>query len=181
MAFLGGTFDASTVEPSAPMELLQPGEYPVQIIESVIKDTSTGGKMLALTFEVIDGHSKGRRLWDNLNYINSNPQAQDIAHRAISAICHAVNVIKMDDTEQLHFKPLIAAVKVQPARTDPHTGKAYDASNRISGYKAYSGHAPASNRPAFGTQKPTGGFAASGGGATASAPAGGAAPPPWKR
>ena len=54
MAFLGGTFDANSVEPSAPMEVLPPGKYSAQIIESEMRETRSGGQMLKITMEVVE-------------------------------------------------------------------------------------------------------------------------------
>lgn len=147
MAFLGGTFDANSVEPSAPMEILPPGKYPVQIIESEMRETRTGGQMLKLTMEVLDGPSKGRKIWDNLNLVNSNPQAQEIAHRTLSAICHAVGKLQVQDSEELHFRPLMATVEV--AIDDRDKALPPDEQrkqNRVKGYSSADGSA--ASRPA---------------------------------
>ncbi len=42
MASLNGTFDASGVEPAAPMELLPPGRYVAQIVQSEMQPTKAG-------------------------------------------------------------------------------------------------------------------------------------------
>ena len=57
-------------------------------------------------------------------------QAQAIAQQQLSAICHAVNVLKISNPAALHNKPMTIKVKVRPA----HDG--YDASNDIGGYSA---------------------------------------------
>ncbi len=74
---------------------------------------------------MLEGAYAGRKLFDRLNLINANPTTVEIAQRTLSAICHAVGKMQVDDSEQLHLIPLIADVKVQP----PKNG--YDASNTL--------------------------------------------------
>ncbi len=147
MANLGGTFDANAVEPSAPREILPPGDYTVQIVESEMADTKAGnGQMLKLTMDIIDGPHTGRKLWDRLNLVNPNAQAVEIAQRTLSAICHATGQLTVSDSEQLHFKPMVAAVKVKPAGNDKF-GVYREAQNEVSGYKP-AGSASARPAPA---------------------------------
>lgn len=126
-------FDASSVSPESQFTPIPNGDYPVLISESEIKDTKAGtGQYLQLVLEVIDGHYKGRKIWDRLNIVNPNQVAQDIGQRALSQICHAVGVLNLQDTADLHQKPLVAKVVVSPARDG------YDESNEVKEYKAYS-------------------------------------------
>ena len=126
MARLGETFDATTVEPHKPLEALPPGRYVVQIVNSEMRPTKDGmGQYLWLELDVLEGEYAGRKLFDRLNLINANPTTVEIAQRTLSAICHAVGKMQVDDSEQLHLIPLIADVKVQP----PKNG--YDASNTL--------------------------------------------------
>lgn len=149
MAYIG-SFDATSVEPSAPIEILPPGKYPVQIVKSEMKDTKAGtGQLLALEMEIIDGPAKGRKLWENLNLVNPNPQAQEIAQRTLSAICHAVGRLQVSDSEELHFKPMIATVEVEPEGPDKN-GIHRKERNSIKGFSAASG---ATAAPAFQTQQ----------------------------
>jgi hypothetical protein len=135
MASLGQTFDANSVSPAAAYTPIPAGKYAVQIVDSEMKGTSTGGKMLVLQLEIADGEFTGRRLWDRLNLVNSNATAQEIAQRTLSAICHATGQMTVQDSEQLHFKPMIVTVKVRPAGPD-RNGVERDAQNEIKGYEA---------------------------------------------
>jgi len=139
MANLGYTFDATQVEPNAPRELLPPGKYVAQIVKSEMKPTNSGGEMLEIELDIIEGEFQNRKLWDRLNLVNTNPKAQEIALRTLSAICHATGKLAVQDSEELHFKPLMVTVKVQPERTDPKSGRTYAPSNVISGYEAING------------------------------------------
>jgi hypothetical protein len=118
MAKLGGTFDATGVEPNAPLEALPPGDYKVQILQSEMRVTKAGtGQILWLDMEVQEGPCKGRHVYDQLNLINPNPTAEEIAQRTLSAICHAVGKLQVADSEELHFQPLLVRVAVKPTAT----------------------------------------------------------------
>ena len=149
-------FDASTVAPQASTSPIPAGTYLAQVIESDIKDLASGnGKGMKLTFEIIDGQYKGRRIWENLNIQHTNEDSQRIAQSQLSALCHAVGVIKLRDTAALHMKPVNIKVTVREAE-----GK-YQASNNVKGYEsagpvaptqaaeAPSAPAPASKAPAW--------------------------------
>jgi hypothetical protein len=125
MAKLGGTFDASSVEPNAPLEALPPGDYLAQIVQSEMRVTKAGnGQLLWLDMEILEGALKGRHLYDQLNLINPNPTAEEIAQRTLSAICHAVGKLQVADSEELHFQPLLVRVAVKP-----------NGYNEVKGYK----------------------------------------------
>jgi len=127
MANLNG-FDASQVEPTS-FDPLPAGKYLAVITESEMRPTKKGaGQYLNLTFEVIEGEYKGRKLWARLNLKNPNPQAEQIARGQLSAICRAVGVMAPKDSLELHNLPLVVTVKVKK-RED--TG---DLQNEVSGY-----------------------------------------------
>ena len=124
-------FDASQVAPQQATGPLPAGTYLAHITESDIRDLSSGnGKGLKLTFEIIDGQFKGRKVWENLNIQHTNEDTQRISQSQLSALCHAVNVIKLLDTAALHFKPVRINVTVREAQGQ------YKASNNIKGYEA---------------------------------------------
>lgn len=142
-------FDATQVSPENQFTPVPNGDYPVVITESEVKPTKDGtGQYLQLTLEVIDGHYKGRKIWDRLNLWNKNSTAVEIAQRALSQICHAIGVLQVQDTVMLHNKPLIATLAVRAA------GGGYDESNDVKGYKAYSS-GPAPVAPAAPAPTPT--------------------------
>jgi Protein of unknown function (DUF669) len=172
MAFLGGTFDANSVEPSAPIEVLPPGKYPAQIVNSEMRETKTGGQMLWLEMEIVDGTAKGRKLWDRLNLVNSNTTAVEIAQRTLSAICHAAGKLQVSDSEELHFKPMLVTVKVRPAGPDKQ-GVQREAQNEIGGYAAL-GSAPVA-QPVAARPAPVAPVARPASAAAA------ASAPPWRR
>ncbi|NCC41567.1 MAG: DUF669 domain-containing protein [Gammaproteobacteria bacterium] len=162
MAFLGGTFDATQVQPSSGYEVLPAGEYKIVIVDSVMETTKAGnGQFLKLQMSVLDGPHQGATLFDRLNLVNPNQTAMDIAQRTLSAICHAVGMMQIQDSAQLHNRPLIARVTLKGGDGQ------YGPSNEIKAYK-----------PIGQQQAPTPAPAAT----TQSAPVANAAPagvPPW--
>jgi hypothetical protein len=127
-------FDASQVAPQASTGPLPAGVYLAHIVESDVQPLKSGnGEGLKLTFEVIDGQFKGRKVYENLNIRHTSEDTQRIAQSQLSALCHAVNVIKLMDTAALHFKPVRINVTVREA-----VGQ-YKASNNIKGYEAAGG------------------------------------------
>jgi ribosomal protein S28E/S33 len=148
MAFLGETFDATSVEPAQPRDNLPPGNYTAQVIESVMKETAKGGQMLQLTLEIIDGPSKGRRVWDNLNIKNPNPTAQEIALRTLSAICLAIGKQHISDSEEIHFLPMTITVAVEVDNRDKELPPDEQRRrNVVKGYAAPRGDAPVAKAP----------------------------------
>ncbi|MEO5376056.1 MAG: DUF669 domain-containing protein [Alphaproteobacteria bacterium] len=117
MANFGATFDATGVEPNKPFEVLPPGRYLVQIVASEMRVTKNGmGQYLWLELDVLEGEHAGRKLFDRLNLVNNNIQTVEIAQSTLSAICHAIGRMQVQDSEELHLIPMIADVKVQPPK-----------------------------------------------------------------
>lgn len=174
MAALNQTFDANSVAPSAPMEVLPPGKYPVQIVNSEMRSTKDNkGQYLWLELDILDGQFQGRKLWDRLNLVNGNQQAVEIAQRALSAICHATGQMAVSDSEQLHYKPMLATVKVKPAGPD-NQGVHREAQNEVRGYEAMAAPAASYPAPRQQTQAPVQAAAKPAAQAAASTP-------PWRR
>ena len=133
MAYIGYEFNANEVEPAAPMEVVPPGEYVVHIKNSEMKDNKAGtGQYLQLDVEIAEGEWKNRRIFARLNLDNPNPTAVEIANRELSSICHAIGVMKVRDSSQLHHKKLIAKVDVEKREK-------YDPQNVIKNWKPLEG------------------------------------------
>lgn len=133
-------FDATTVEPSRPFEPLPAGDYTCAIVNSELKKSGKGDDMLSLELEVVDGEHRGRKLFDNLMRSHSNPQVVHIADEKLSALCHATNVLRPQDSTQLHNIPVTVAVKCKRRKDNGEW------SNEVGGYKART--RPAASQPA---------------------------------
>lgn len=128
MADLHG-FDASQVEPLNGLEPIPAGQYLAAITESEMRPTRSGtGSFLQLTFQVLDGPYKGRRLWARLNLDNPNATAVQIARAELAAICRAVGVMAPKDSVELHNLPLVIHVR---CRKRADTGEIV---NEVKGY-----------------------------------------------
>jgi hypothetical protein len=144
-------FNASTVKPIEAMEAIPPGWYTAQMSASEMKPTSGGdGEFLNCEFAILAPQEfAARKVFTRLNLQNKNPVAVEIAYRTLSAICHAVGVIQVDDSAQLHNRPMQIKVKLRPAGIGADN-QHHEASNEINGYKAVEaiGATPMSMPPA---------------------------------
>jgi len=142
---------------------LPEGQYVVIATASEMKPTKNGqGQFLQITFEVLDGPHKGRKLWARLNLVNQNQTAVDIAQRELGAICRAVGVIKPNDSAELHNKPLLVTVVVEidDRKREGNAIKKYESAT-VQGQVAAPGGV-AANAPAFAAAPAAAPWAASG-------------------
>lgn len=122
-------FDATKVNPTIPLDVLPAGKYVVEITNSATKETKAkNGSYLELEMTVLDGEYKGRKLWDRLCVNHVNRKTQEIAQANLSALCHAINVLKPIDSFDLHGLPFVVNVRLQK---NENTGEMF---NDIRGY-----------------------------------------------
>ena len=122
-------FNAHNVDPATEFEPIPAGKYTAVISDPEMKPTRNGtGSYLELTFQVVEGEYKSRKLWARLNLDNPNPLTVKIAQAELSSICHATGVMQPKDSIELHNLPLQVTVKLKK-RSD--TG---ELTNEISGY-----------------------------------------------
>jgi len=102
---------------SGQYEPLPAGVYTMQIVNSDMRTTKAGdGQYLYLEFEVQGPTHTGRKFFDRLNLFNNNPKTVEIANRQLASICRAVNILTLNNSEELHFKPLQVKIKVTQSR-----------------------------------------------------------------
>jgi hypothetical protein len=130
------SFDTSTVAPREnTYELLPAGSYPAVVEESDIQALKSGnGSAMVLTFRVVDGQFMGRKIWARLNVRHSNPEAERIAQQQLRELCDAIGLARMQDTTELHNKPVTIRVKIREDKTGQ-----YEPRNEIAGYKQLGG------------------------------------------
>lgn len=127
-------FDASRVAPSTgELDPIPAAWYIAMMDKSEMVPTkdaaTTGHAYLECRFNIADGQFAGRKLFSRLNLRNSNPVAAEIAQKELSAICHAVGIMQVQDSQQLHGIPIKIKVKLKPATAQ------YSASNEITTFK----------------------------------------------
>lgn len=173
MAFLGQTFDVNEMpEGNGNFEPLPPGWYNANITQAELKATNDGtGQYIKMRYDITGPTHQGRVVFGNLNIKNASAKAEEIGRKQLGDVMRAIGLAKVTDTDQLIGGSLQIKLEIREARTDERTGKTYDASNDVKGYKAVNGSQPA--------------FAASAAkpaqAAIAPAAASGKAAPPWAK
>jgi hypothetical protein len=145
--FQGG-FDATAVAPDEGRDftLIEAGTLlDFEITGAEVKDTSKkDGCYLALETTVIGPTHANRKIWKNITLRNPNAQAESIGQAQLSALCRAVNIPKLDDTDQLFGKIFRGRVGIEKGRlknpSQPN-GEKYPDKNDIAAFEAH-GNAP---------------------------------------
>ena len=163
MAQLPSNFNPKDHKPMGDFSAFEPCDV-IAVISSSAKQESKstpGNFYWKLEFDIIDGPHKGRKLWTNLNLINSNPSAVERANSELTSICESCGIYNViSDTAELHGIPMVCHVGIEPQNASN------PARNKITGYDAAAGY-----------EKPATPSAAA---ATASAPAGGKKKRAWE-
>jgi hypothetical protein len=171
MAFLGQTFDANELPQGTGgnFEPLPEGNYNATITQAELKNTNDGGgQYIKLRLDITGPSHQGRVIFSNLNIKNASAKAEEIGRQQLGDIMRAVGLAKVTDTDQLIGGNVNIKLTIRAARTDEKTGKTYESSNEVKGYRAINGGAaPAAFKAAAPAAAP----------AAASAPA--KASPPW--
>lgn len=150
-SIIPGGFDASTVEPQESRDYspMPAGLYTVEVTNSEVKDLKSGnGTGLSLEFTVMEPEGFARRkVWQQLNIKHTNSEAEQIAQAQLSALCRAVGISVLKDSDDLFQKILRIRLKIRPAKDG------YPANNDVTGYESTGAGAPppqatAASRPA---------------------------------
>lgn len=119
----------SSMSAAAP-HLIPKGDYQAQVVDSAVVRTASGsGEMLKLTFEVMAGDFRRRRLVERLNIVNANATAQRIAQEMLARLCAAAGLAGVADSEELHGIPVMIRVGIRPGSGD------YGEQNTIKDYR----------------------------------------------
>lgn len=116
----------------------------VVITDSGFKNPGNGAtEYLSLTFQIIEGQSKGRLIWQNLSLNDPDPKWLGAAKRRLRAIYNAVcKPSGVNDSSELHNIPHLVSLEIEPAKNG------YPAKNRIKKWMPYSQtQSPTATRP----------------------------------
>lgn len=142
-------FNAANVDPTDTFQPIPAGVYLAHVTDSEVKPTKAGsGEYIAMTLEILDGQYKGRKVFTNINVRNSNATAEQIGQKALSQLCHAVGVLQLTDTAQLHGRPFRAKVTIR--KDDGYGDK-----NEVRGFESASATAAPAGAPAQAQPAPT--------------------------
>lgn len=140
VSIFGAAFDATQVEPATGFDPIPRGRYLCCIEKSEMKTTrDSAGQYLELAFKVLDGEHANRVVFARLNLVNANPKATEIAYREFSALCRACGVLQVQDSAELHNRPLLIQVELENGQDK--NGNARQ-NNVIKGYYSTIGGAP---------------------------------------
>jgi len=130
MAKLSAVFDSGQHEDmQSGFDPIPAGEYLSMLVESELKTTKKkDGQYIKLKFKIMEGEFKGRFIWTNLNLINPNPVAVEIAQKELATLCRSCGKAVIKDTQELHGVPILMKVKIVPAKGD------FPANNAPTGY-----------------------------------------------
>lgn len=138
-------FDTSLVEDRKnSYELLPAGFYTAQVTDSSVVPLKSGnGEGLKLTFTVLSDNYRGRKLFMQLNVKHTSQSAQEIGLSTLKKLCNSIGLARIENTLELHNKPLQIRVKVRKSDTAE-----YEDQNEIAGFQpAAGGQALTANRP----------------------------------
>lgn len=168
-------FDATQVAPQESINPIPAGVYLAQAIESDVRPLKSGmGRSLSITFQVLEGQYINRKVFAHLNIEHrGSAEAERIAQSQLSALCHAVGVLKPQDSSALHMKPVRIRVKIRKDESGQYGDK-----NEVTGYEAAQGGLPPPAAAAARSPAPSGFPPA---GAAQAAPPPAAAAAPWAR
>lgn len=128
MAALGKKFDATEHDTTqSDYAELPNGIYKLEVEASEVKPTSNGkGTILKVTNSVIAPEDyAGRKLFNNYNLENESAQAQEIGQKQFAALCRAIGVSEVEDSEELHFKAYTVRVALgKPSKDGQYPARA---------------------------------------------------------
>ena len=129
MAMLPNVFNSEGKEKMG-FSVLPAGWYEAEIVKSEVKDTKAGtGKYLMLQFKIINHDEyNGRFIFTNLNLVNPNQTAVQIAEKELATICDACGTNVIEDSAELHDIPLGVKLTVKAETAQ------WPAKNEIKGY-----------------------------------------------
>ncbi len=143
------SFDSTKVAPDVGYTPLPADKYTAVIVGIEMKTTHKGdGEYLSVMFEVIEGKFSGRKIFDNLNWVNKSTQAVEIGKKKLAAICYAVGVLQPVDSAELHNIPLLVTVRIKEGRNEV-TGYAAANTNTATTTAAPATQHAAANGPAL--------------------------------
>ncbi len=165
MANLGQTYDTSDLpEGGGGFDPVPPGWYNVSITQATLENTKNGsGQYINVRYDIIGPSFQGRVVFGKIHIKNANPKAEEYARADLGNLMRAIGLARVTDTDQLIGANLKIKLNIRPERVDEDTGKTYDATNEVRGFKAMEGAVPNMG----GTHKEP------------SAPTSGKAAPPW--
>jgi len=119
-------------------ELIPNGQYMMHLASAEMKKTKRGdGAYLSACFEITKGSMAGRKVWNNFNVANPNPEAERIGREQLKRLAVAVGKPNASDTDQLIEIDFVGTIAVEKG------GAGYPDKNIVKGFAATTGTKPA--------------------------------------
>ena len=144
MAFLGETYDENEMpQGNNNYEPLPAGWYDATVTQCELCDTKNGtGQYIKVRYDITGPTHEGRVVFGNLNIKNASAKAEEIGRQQLGELMRSIGLAKVTDTDQLIGGQLQIKLDIRPERTDPTSGKTYEAQNEVKGFKSTSGSIP---------------------------------------
>lgn len=135
MAFLDHAIELDALpESTKSYDLLPPGWYDAAVAGAELRDTKSGGQMIAVKYSILGPTHQGRLVWGNVNIRNANPKAEEIGRQQLGDIMRATGLARVTDTDQLIG--LTMGIKVAIRESEQ-----YGNSNEVKGWRSIQGSA----------------------------------------
>jgi len=140
MASLGQRFNAEDHDTTQrDFTPVPDGDYVLEVSQSEVAPTSNGkGVVMKLVYSVIAPEEfKGRNIYDNINIEHSTARAQEIGREHLAALCRALELPAIEDSDELHFKQFAARIgmgKDSKERNEDGTGPKYPGRPEVKRY-----------------------------------------------
>lgn len=138
---LGQDFDPKSVgSPSTDYGLIKPGWYDVIVNAAKVKRTKSGtGSVLRMEMTIMGGEFDdqefvGRKVWPNINLVNSIQLAEEIGQRDLAALTMACELESLRDTSELIDQTLQVRIKIAKSKKEE-----YGDENSVTAYRASGG------------------------------------------
>lgn len=126
-------FQVNSNENRSEFALLPEGTYHVEITEGDVKQSASGGTYVQFKYKVVEGPCMNRVLFDRFNIINPNPESVRIGRQQLISLADSVGINDPSNTDPFIGKHTLAKVTIEEGKGN------YGDSNRIKGYKKYTG------------------------------------------
>ena len=125
-------------------EPLPSGDYTAAITQAEVKPTADGsGEYIKLRLDITGPTHEGRVVFANLNTKNQSLKAEEIGRAQLGEIMRALGLPRLRDTDEMIGGQVGIKLTIRPSRTDEKTGRTYEASNEVRGYKSMNSTPPA--------------------------------------
>lgn len=128
---------------SGSFDPLPVGSYIVEIISTETRDNNAGtGNYLSVTYEVIDGDHKGRRVWENLTLSHPTQTAVEIGRAKLKRLIKTLGFTGINDSSEMHGHQLNLKLTQKPRKDTK------EIQNEVKGYEPLTApEKPAQHKP----------------------------------